>query len=469
MSEKGKNTKDSKMDNRAAIREKWNTLESKSDIVSLVNVSLKDMYGEKAKQITLRKLNYYAYSKVNAKRYISFDIPKKDGSLRRIDAPCGGLRTIQRALNHVFQIVYTPHVAAMGFVPEKSVVTNARMHVGQRYVYNIDLKDFFPSITSGRVFKRLQSKPFGLKEDVARIITDLCCYENSEHRHVLPQGAPTSPTITNFICERLDLKLSRLAKAYGLKYTRYADDITFSGMNDLFDQDGRFCKSLRHIIEEKEHFTINQKKTRLCHTGMRQEVTGVTVNQNVSVSRKYVKQLRTLIHNWEVKGYDEAQAIFVSKYKSTKNHNFKGVHHIENIIAGKLLYMKMINGADDTTYTRLVERFERLLKDIAHDASAIKTEKSKGKDDVTTQNISDIQASTISAILDVWEKEGLDAAMELFTKNAENITGEKDVVNVERVPDDEVAIIDWGDDDIIAGFPKQEDFDGQIDKPKEKT
>lgn len=218
MSEQGKNRKNAKKDYRETICEKWSNLESKSDIVALINAALKDLYGEDAKQITLRGLNYFAYSKVNAKRYTSFDIPKKDGSSRRIDAPCRGLRTIQRALNNVFQIVYTPHVAAMGFVPERSVSTNAQRHVGQRYVYNIDLKDFFPSITSGRVFKRLQSKPFGLQEAMACIIADLCCYENGEHRHVLPQGAPTSPTITNFICERLDVKLSRLDGGSKLKF-----------------------------------------------------------------------------------------------------------------------------------------------------------------------------------------------------------------------------------------------------------
>lgn len=401
------------MDYNTVINEIWRNLESKTDIVALINVSLKDLYGDKASKISLRKLNYYAYSKVNANRYVSFDIPKKDGSMRRIDAPCRGLRTIQRALNHVFQIVYTPHEAAMGFVPGKSVATNAKMHIGQRYVYNLDLKDFFPSISSGRVFKRLQAKPFGLKEDISRIITDLCCYENGEHRHVLPQGAPTSPTITNFICERLDVKLSRLAKAYGLNYTRYADDITFSGMNDLFDIDGKFCKSLHHIIEDEEHFVINQKKTRRCHAGMRQEVTGVTVNQNTSVSRKYVKQLRTLIHNWEVKGHDEAQAIFLSNYSSTKYHNFRGVHHIENVIEGKLLYMSMINGNEDSTYSQLVVRFKSLLETIV--SGKANAEKGLGND--TSSLGKGGNCITISDILDIWGKSGMVDALEVFKEN----------------------------------------------------
>lgn len=416
MSEKKENKEEAKTDYKARIAAMWMDMDNKQDIVTLVNLSLKDMYGDDAKKINLRKLNYYAYSSINKNRYVSFEIPKKDGSKRQIDAPCMGLRTIQRALNHVFQLVYTPHKAAMGFVPGRSVATNASLHVGQRYVYNIDLKDFFPSITSGRVFKRLQSKPFGLNENMARIITDLCCYENSEHRHVLPQGAPTSPTITNFICERLDVKLSSLAKAYGLNYSRYADDITFSGMQNMFDEEGKFCKSLHHIVEEEEHFVINTKKTRLCHTGMRQEVTGITVNEKANVSRKYVKQLRTMIHNWEVKGYDEAQSIFISKYKSTKNHNFKGVHHIENIIAGKLLYMKMVKGVVDATFKNLEERFKCLLKDRpGKDGINVPVDEENGTN-TSHQLPPELSGETISKILDVWEKDGIDAAIDMYVK-----------------------------------------------------
>jgi len=446
-------------DFRSVIIEKWNSMETKADIVSLINVSLKDLYGEKAKQVTLRKLNYFAYSAINKKRYISFEIPKKDGSKRKIDAPCNGLRTIQRALNHVFQIVYTPHVAAMGFVPGRSVATNANIHVGQRYVYNIDLKDFFPSISSGRIFKRLQSKPFSLKVEVARIITDLCCYSNTEGKNVLPQGAPTSPTITNFICERLDVKLTRLANAYGLKYSRYADDITFSGMNDMFDKDGKFCQSLHHIIEEEEHFVINQRKTRLCHTGMRQEVTGVTVNQKANVSRRYVKQIRTLIHNWEKLGYEEAQTIFLSKYKNTKGHGFKGVHHIENIIAGKLLYMKMIKGDADSTYMRLVERFEIILK------TCFSREKNHCKDAETNvvEDSKNISATTLSPILDEWEKNGMESALELFKQNME-YTSKSGSPNSKMANTNEMTGLPTGEDDEMIAY-----FDLDLDSPDEGT
>ena len=350
------------------IQDLWRCLNTKKDLLHLINVALAGLYGEKSSMVTMSQLNKYAYSSIESKRYTTFKIPKKKkGEFRIIDAPVPTLKYIQRGLNFAFQCVYIPHNSAMGFVRHRSVVDNARVHTGQRIVFNIDLKDFFPSITSGRLLHRLMSKPFSLNKEVASIITDLCCYTNSEGLHVLPQGAPTSPTITNIICERMDRKLSRLSKAYGLKYTRYADDITFSGMGNPFADGSRFCKSMRNIIENEEHFIINTDKTRLCHKGSRQEVTGLTVNEHENVSRKYIKQLRTLLHNWEMNGYDKAQEVFAKHYTETNTRKVrsKGNHHIENIVAGKLLYLKMVKGDTNLTYKSLATRFQVLMKSMA--------------------------------------------------------------------------------------------------------
>lgn len=342
------------------IRERWPHVKTKESLLSILNVALTFLYGKNARKLTPRMLNYYAYSSHNKKRYVTFQVPKKKkGEFRTIDAPCAGLKMIQRAINLIFQTIYTPHEAAMGFVPHRSVVTNARVHVGQKYVYNIDLKDFFPSITSGRLFKRLQVAPFCMDKKMASLVTDLCCYTNADGKNVLPQGAPTSPTITNFISEHLDRKLSKLARAYGMKYTRYADDITFSCSSNMFAGDGKFCKSLRNIIENEEHFKINTDKTRLCHSGERQEVTGLTVNEQSNVTRKYVKQIRLFLHIWEAKGLPEVQRFFEKHYTPQTTRPNVGIPHIENVIAGKLLYLKMVKGEKDETYRKL---YERLLK-----------------------------------------------------------------------------------------------------------
>lgn len=344
------------------IRVGWSQMKTKESLLSILDVALILLYGRDARKLTLRMLNYYAYSSHNKKRYVTFQVPKKKkGEFRTIDAPCAGLKMIQRALNLIFQTIYTPHEAAMGFVPHRSVVTNARVHVGQKYVYNIDLKDFFPSITSGRLFKRLLVAPFSMDKKMASIVTDLCCYTNADGKNVLPQGAPTSPTITNFISEHLDRKLSKLARAYGMKYTRYADDITFSCSSNMFAEDGKFCKSLRNIIEEEEHFKINTDKTRLCHSGERQEVTGLTVNERPNVTRRYVKQIRLFLHIWEAKGLPEAQRFFEKHYTPQTTRPNVGIPHIENVIAGKLLYLKMVKGENDETYRKLTERLEQLV------------------------------------------------------------------------------------------------------------
>lgn len=344
------------------IRERWPHIKTKESLVSILNVALILLYGKDARKLTLRMLNYYAYSSHNKKRYITFQVPKKKkGEFRTIDAPCAGLKMIQRALNLIFQTIYTPHEAAMGFVPHRSVVTNARVHVGQKYVYNIDLKDFFPSITSGRLFKRLQVAPFSMDKKMASLVTDLCCYTNADGKNVLPQGAPTSPTITNFISEHLDRKLSKLARAYGMKYTRYADDITFSCSSNMFAEDGKFCKSLHNIVENEEHFKINTDKTRLCHSGERQEVTGLTVNEHTNVTRKYVKQIRLFLHIWEAKGLPEAQRFFEKHYTPKTTRPNVGIPHIENVIAGKLLYLKMVKGEKDDIYRKINAKLDLLV------------------------------------------------------------------------------------------------------------
>ncbi len=344
------------------IRERWPQIKTKVGLLDVLNTALVVLYGRDARKLRLRTLNYYAYSSHNKNRYITFQVPKKKkGEFRTIDAPCAGLKMIQRALNLIFQTIYIPHEAAMGFVPGRSVVTNAKVHVGQKYVYNIDLKDFFPSITSGRLFKRLLVAPFSMDKKVASLVADLCCYTNANGQNVLPQGAPTSPTITNFISEHLDRKLSKLARAYGMKYTRYADDITFSCSSNIFAEDGKFCKSLRNIIEQEEHFTINSNKTRLCHVGERQEVTGLTVNERPNVTRRYVKQVRLFLHIWEAKGLPEAQRLFEKHYTPKTTRPNVGIPHIENVIAGKLLYLKMVKGEDDGTYMKLYEHFLKLI------------------------------------------------------------------------------------------------------------
>ena len=255
---------------RETIQQRVAKLQTKEDLLCLLNELKAEDLGHDRYAFTLRQLNFYCNPNNIRGRYTSFDIKKKSGGVRHIDAPRRGLMNILYYLNKMFQAVYTPSSVATGFVQGKSVVDNAQCHVSKNYVFNIDLKDFFPSITRARVKVRLQLAPLNMLESAALIIAGLCCMRKSNEdgtfSYVLPQGAPTSPIITNMICDKLDRRLKGLAARFNLTYTRYADDITFSSNHYVYAEDGEFRKELQRIITD-QGFSINEKKTRLQKKG----------------------------------------------------------------------------------------------------------------------------------------------------------------------------------------------------------
>lgn len=271
-------------------------------------------------------------------------------------------------LNEVLKAVYTPSQYVMGFTEGRSVVTNAAMHKGANYVFNIDLKDFFPSIEQPRVWKRLQLQPFNFPVPVASAIAGLCSMKETREMldgtkkdfYVLPQGAPTSPIITNMICDKLDHRLGGLARRFGLNYTRYADDITFSSMHNVFQENSDFRKELVRIISD-QRFVINDKKTRLQKRGSRQEITGIIISDRLNVSQKYVRDIRNILYMWEKYGYSVAYAKFFPKYKEEKGHVKKGNPDLVNVIDGKLMYLKTVKGEEDSVYKRLYAKFQNFV------------------------------------------------------------------------------------------------------------
>ncbi len=339
-------------------RKRIASLQTKSDLLRLLNDLKADDLQDRAYPIPMKALNFYCNPN-HEKRYKSFSIPKKSGGKREISAPCRGLMSILTYLNVMFEAMYEPKPCVCGFVIGKSVVDNANNHVGRNYVFNLDMKDFFPSIQQARIWARLQATPYNLKKEIADVVAGLCCMKTSDGRFVLPQGAPTSPILTNMICERLDRRLSGLAKRFGLNYSRYADDITFSSMQYVYSADGEFMKELNRIVSD-EHFSLNDKKTRLQKRNERQEVTGVTVNEKTNVTRNYVREIRQLLYIWQRYGYNEAYSKFYPKYKAEKGYIKKGEPILENVLSGKLLYLKMIKGEYDTTYLKLREQFDKL-------------------------------------------------------------------------------------------------------------
>lgn len=316
---------------------------------------------------TVAVLESYADpSKKVARRYKTFYIPKKNGKLREISAPNRNLKEILYYLNMMLGEVYQAGPSALGFVKGRSIVDNANLHVGQNYVLNLDLSDFFSSISQSRVCKRLQLAPFNFNENVAKAISGLCCkklVKDGKKGYVLPQGAPTSPLLTNAVCDFLDKKLRRLSSRHGVKYSRYADDMTFSSMHNVYQEDNTFMKNLFSIIKE-ERFTVNPDKTRLQKRGERQEVTGLTVNDKVNTAHKYTRELRNILYMWEKYGYKDTYTSFYKHYKATKGHIKKGEPVLENVIIGKLDFLKMVKGENDAVYTKLRSRFEALNPNI---------------------------------------------------------------------------------------------------------
>lgn len=257
--------------------------------------------------ITLPKLRWLTYHRSSATlvHYHRYAIAKKTGGVRYISAPKPALKEAQRWVleNILARLEVEPQ--AHGFVPFHSIVSNAKCHVNKQVVVNVDLKDFFPSITFRRV-KGLFHK-IGYSEHAATVLALLCTepprvateldgkvYHVALGSRVLPQGACTSPAITNLLCRRLDRRLTGLAKRHGFTYTRYADDLTFSGDNGRAV--GRLLRSVRSILTV-EDFTEHPRKTRVMRQSNRQEVTGVTVNVKPAVSRKEVRELRAMLHN----------------------------------------------------------------------------------------------------------------------------------------------------------------------------
>jgi retron-type reverse transcriptase len=235
--------------------------------------------------------------------YVRFEIPKKTGGMRRISAPMSRLKHAQRwLLDHVLDRVAL-HDAAHGFRKQRSIVTNATPHVGAEQVVNVDLKDFFPTLEYKRIRGMFRGLGYGeaaatifalisSEPEVDEIELDGQRFYVANGVRKLPQGAPTSPAITNIVCRRLDARLAGAAAKLGFTYTRYADDLTFSGPKT--SDAGTMLARIRWIAEQ-EGFAEHPTKTRVLRQGRRQEVTGVVVNRQLGVERDTLRKFRALL------------------------------------------------------------------------------------------------------------------------------------------------------------------------------
>jgi len=217
--------------------------------------------------------------------YSAFKIKKKNGEYREINAPRVFLKTVQRYILDCVLGPVKPHKCAVGFRRSFSPATGAERHVGHKFVWNIDLRDFFPSIKKEMVTTVFEK--IGLPHKGAYFLAGLCCLEGK-----LPQGAPTSPALANLVFIQADRRIANLAQKHGITYTRYADDLTFSYDEPI---DPAFRKTVTEMVGQLG-FSINTRKTRLMGPRCRREVTGLTVNEKVSIPRTVRRKLRAMFH-----------------------------------------------------------------------------------------------------------------------------------------------------------------------------
>lgn len=274
----------------------------------------------KALGTTLPRLRWLAYHREvdTGTHYHRWHVPKRDGSPRLISAPKPELKRIQRWIAQEITEHLPIHGAAHGFVAGRSIATNATVHATARLVVKLDIKGFYPTVTTRRVKGLLRRA--GLGEQIATLLALLVTESPREavmthgRTHYvataprsLPQGAPTSPSITNALCLRMDCRLSGLARALGCRYTRYADDLTFSWHGEAAGPTriGGLLRGVRKVVQS-EGFELHTKKTRVMRKGARQKVTGLVVNAapagvpSVRVPRETVRELRAAIRNREL-------------------------------------------------------------------------------------------------------------------------------------------------------------------------
>lgn len=275
---------------------------------------------------------------------------KTSGALRLIESPKPLLKSLQRRILSDILAHIPPHPAVHGFVRSRSIKTFAAPHYGQSTVLRLDLQDFFPSIRRARV--QAIFRTLGYPESVADLLGGLCtnAAPRSLFRNLprephdlytqthLPQGAPTSPTLANICAHRMDCRLAGLAAASGATYTRYADDLAFSGSSAFQRNANRFALHVAAIALE-EGFPVNHHKTRIMRQSVRQHLAGVVINQKPNVSRADFDRLKAVLTNCIRNG--------------PAAENRENLAHFRAHLQGRIAHINMLNAARGTRLRRL--------------------------------------------------------------------------------------------------------------------
>lgn len=334
------------------------SLNSFNDVATLLGVSRQHLWTVLIKQ---RNQNYFQFS-----------IPKKSGGYRLIQAPHKSLKFLQKKLSLLLNDNYRADKHAYGFEKGKSIVLHAQRHVKKRYILNFDLQNFFHTITYQRVYGFFKNY-YKLNQKVAGTLANICCHPDG----YLPQGAPTSPIISNMLANTLDKKLSSLARKNNCRYSRYVDDITFStdkrefppviATYDSILNETSLSNVLSNIIE-KEGFLVNEGKTRMNPFYERQTVTGMVVNEKVNVNRSYIRYVRALLHSLITAKKDNNIEYAEKKFDSLYSFRYSGVRtrnpDIYTVIRGMISFIGQVKGLDDSVYIKLAKSYNTIVTDM---------------------------------------------------------------------------------------------------------
>ncbi|WP_295179715.1 reverse transcriptase domain-containing protein [uncultured Christiangramia sp.] len=351
------------------LKSRFQKINDVGEFISFLNFFERNSIGQEKKKALkpITEKEVYHLSKTRDTRYDHFEIPKKNGNNRDIKAPDRRLKRIQGLINEVLQVIFEDSKSdcTNGFLYGRDIRTNAEPHINKNFVLNLDIENFFPSIEFRRIKTVLELQPFDLsrsREPIAFLIANICTLNG-----MLPQGSPASPILSNIVTQKLDRRIQRLCFQKKVKYTRYADDLTFSSNRDVFDQ--KLIKKIEKIIKS-EKFQLNYNKTRLRNSMERQEVTGLIVNRKVNIKRKYLQKTRAMLNNWEKGGLKYAEREF-QKHQPVE----KVEYDFREVLLGHLSFIRLIKG--ETKYTdQLLLNYYFLYHQINYDHiknSAVKT------------------------------------------------------------------------------------------------
>ncbi|EGR4436958.1 TIR domain-containing protein [Vibrio cholerae] len=389
-------------------KERFIGLQSDNDVANLL-------------EIPVGQLLYILYSQ--KPNYESFTVTKKSGKKRVIDSPNKSIKILQNKVKPLIEAHYRVKKPVHGFVGGgKSIITNAEQHKKKNYVLNVDLQDFFHSVNFGRVQGIFRNTPYNMAVPAASVLAQLCT-----HNGRLPQGASTSPVLSNLAATSLDKKLVQIAKKFHLTYTRYADDLTFSSnkpfpsilverkIQENGQEKHRVGKLLEQVINDAG-FEVNHHKTRLQHKSQRQEVTGLVVNEGVNVNRKFIRKTRAMINEW-AKDLLAAEIRFIKKrYHVTDseiNTSKLDGSIYKRAIYGNLSFIKMVKGEDHSPYLNLCKQvleldnnppeFVRKLKGVFDMYDVFICHASENKADVALPLHAALAERDINAFVDCFE------------------------------------------------------------------